>query len=233
MIFIAFDREIKILPRNRKFFLDYPFTSMFIKQPGYRRSIIATQLFTCELLMLTLIGAFMEHFDSPTTGNNASFLDYYGWQLSRGAAAWALTQVFTIPIFILNAYTIHGHRTDYITNSVCFIIILISFGAVIAMTVSYCYGYTEYWIVNFLIFLLLDLFTLQIIYAILTSIFIKMPSEYNNTNIDSARGENENRFSRDIPVKKGSAQSDEIAENNENDDGSYYSIVIMPSQAIQ
>ena len=35
------------------------------------------------------------------------------------------------------------------------------------MTTQYCAGITTYWIINFLIFLLLDIATLQIIYALI------------------------------------------------------------------
>ena len=37
------------------------------------------------------------------------------------------------------------------------------------MTTQYCAGITKFWIVNFLIFLLLDITTLEIIYALITT----------------------------------------------------------------
>ena len=79
-----------------------------------------------------------------------------------------MCQVFTIPIYFINAYNAHkNQKLHYITIPVCIVITLLCFGAVFAMTTQYCAGITTYWIINFLIFLLLDIATLQIIYALI------------------------------------------------------------------
>ena len=44
---------------------------------------------------------------------------------------------------------------------------VLSFIAVVKMTTQYCAGYATYWIANFLIFLLFDLVTLQVIYSLI------------------------------------------------------------------
>ena len=171
LIFFVTDKVVKTVPLLIfKPLLVYPLTGLFFKQPNPLRVALITQLLTCELLLLALIGAFHQHFDDPTKPNDFTFADYYGSQMSRGAAAWALCQVFTIPIYFINAYNVYKKKKlHYITLPICIIMSLLCFGAIVAMTTQYCAGITKFWIVNFLIFLLLDITTLEIIYALITT----------------------------------------------------------------
>jgi hypothetical protein len=57
------------------------------------------------------------------------------------------------------------------------------------MTVYYCKAWTEYWITNWLIFLLFDIATLEILYALILSSFIKI----SQTKEEIARVENKKR----------------------------------------
>ena len=175
LIFFVIDKVVKEVPvLLYKSLLVYPLTGLFFKQPNPFRAALVTQLLTCELLMLALIGASHQYFDNPTEPNNFTFADYYLSQMSRGAAAWALCQVFTFPIYFINAYNVHkSQKLHYITIPVCIIITFLCFGAIVAMTTQYCAGITIYWIINFLIFLLLDLATLQIIYALIITYLLQ------------------------------------------------------------
>jgi hypothetical protein len=168
------DREVTRNPNVNSFLLLYPLTSLFFKQNMMRRSVIIIQILTTELLMLALIGAFHYHWDETNDDSDNSFSNFYGRQLRRGAAGWALTQAFTIPIFLLNGYMLEGKKYHYITLPVCLFFILGSFVGIIVMTVYYCKAWTEYWITNWLIFLLFDIATLEILYALILSSFIKI-----------------------------------------------------------
>ena len=89
LIFLVKDRVIKEVPvlTFNEPLLVYPLTGLFFKQPNPLRVALVTQLLTCELLMLALIGASHQYFDNPTQPNNFTFADYYISQMFRGAAA--------------------------------------------------------------------------------------------------------------------------------------------------
>lgn len=55
------------------------------------------------------------------------------------------------------------------------------------MTVKYCIGWTEYWIINWLIFLLLDISTLEMIYALILSYYVKVKNTETRDKSDSAK----------------------------------------------
>ena len=187
LIFIVTDKVVKEVPvLIFKPLLVYPLTGLFFKQPNPLRVALIIQLLTCELLLLALIGAFHQYFDDPTKPNDFNFSDYYGSQMSRGAAAWALCQTFTIPIYFINAYNVYKKKKlHYITIPICIIISLLCFGAIVAMTTQYCAGITKFWIVNFLIFLLLDIATLEIIYALIATYLLYRSFVHSSKEITS------------------------------------------------
>ncbi|OMJ67594.1 hypothetical protein SteCoe_35200 [Stentor coeruleus] len=196
IIFVLSDKKVDHPSVSNSFLLLYPLTSVHIQQSKSRRAVITMQILTSELLMLTLIGAFHNHFDSPEDKTDNDFDNYYGFQLSRGAAAWALTQAFTIPIFILNAFILKGKPYYLITIPVCIFITVGCFCGLIVMTVFYCLGWTEYWITNWLIFLLFDIATLEIIYALVFSLFIKVDT-YEPTRKDSPTNKSNSDIDKD------------------------------------
>ena len=88
LIFFIKDKVVKEVPvLIFKPLLVYPLTGLFFKQPNPLRVALVTQLLTCELLILALIGASYQYFDNPTQPNNFTFADYYLSQMFRGAAA--------------------------------------------------------------------------------------------------------------------------------------------------
>ena len=173
LMFKLSDREVKSYGSVNRFLVVYPLSSLFFKQPMMRRAVILIQILTSEILMLTLIGAFHNHWDETNDESENSFSNFYGRQLRRGAAGWALTQAFTIPIFVLNAFMLTYKKYHYVTLPVCAFFIVGSFVGIIVMTVYYCKPWTEYWIANWLIFLLFDIATLEIIYALILSYMVK------------------------------------------------------------
>lgn len=147
------------------FFLIHPFLSLFFRQPRKRRILVSIQLFTSELLMLTLIGAIYAYYDSPTERYEKNFTDYYARQLYKGGTGWALAQFGILPIFYLNFYSLGYPGLTKYTVITCIVLTVLSFGAIVGMTVKYCIGYSVYWTANFLIFVLFDLCLMQIIYT--------------------------------------------------------------------
>ena len=159
-------REMKISNFWYKFLLIHPFIAIFIRQPRNRRILIALQLFTAELLMLTLIGAIYAYYDSPIERYEKSFTDYYARQLYKGGTGWALAQAGIIPIFFLSFYSIGYSELRKYTVTVCIIITVLCFGAIVGMTIKYCIGYSVYWTANFLIYVLFDVVLMQFIYTL-------------------------------------------------------------------
>lgn len=198
-IFYLVDRTRKNFKTWNSFLIIYPITSMFLPQKSPRRSAVAMQFLTSELFLLTLVGAFMNHFDSPSDHTSYVFDKYYGFQLSRGAAAWALCQIYTIPAVIFNFLPLKNFENNWgylLTFIYSFIIIFGCFAGIIIMTVKYCGGWTELWIINFLIFTLFDWATLEIIYSICLWLFYrnnKPPSYYEAPQ----SGKNHDRLAQD------------------------------------
>ncbi|OMJ65500.1 hypothetical protein SteCoe_38105 [Stentor coeruleus] len=208
IIFVLSDKKVDHPSVSNSFLLLYPLTSVFIQQAKLRRAVVLMQILTSELLMLTLIGAFHNHFDSPEDKTDNDFDNYYGFQLSRGAAAWALTQAFTIPIFILNAFILKGKPYYLITIPVCIFITVGCFCGLIVMTVFYCLGWTEYWITNWLIFLLFDIATLEIIYSLVLSLFIKVDA-YTPTEKDSPTSKPKKDIDKDLSTRRQPEEKEE------------------------
>ena len=193
------DKSIVNNQKVHRILLIYPPTSIWYKQPWNRRSVMAIQIITCELVMLTFIGAFHNRWDNTNDKTDNSFDNFYGEQLRSGAAGWMLTQVITIPLYILNACFMFSNKKVYkYTVSACLFLILMSFIGIVAMTASYCKGWTEYWFSNWIIFFFIDIFTLEVIYALVMMIFIKPIEQENNIEIKPADKSKENDNEGDV-----------------------------------
>jgi hypothetical protein len=187
LVFLARDRDVEKYPRTKKLFLLYPLSSLFFEQPMRRRAVVLVQLLTTELLMLTLIGAFYEYFDDPTQKTYVDFGDYYGRQMRKGAVGWFLTQGFAIPVFVASSYMLSGKRWEWISVPLCLIVTLGCIAGMVVMTVYYCLGYTEFWIATFLMFVGFDLFTLQVIYAVIMTCLVDVPEALYITGDETGR----------------------------------------------
>jgi hypothetical protein len=150
----------------------HPLSGLCYKQPNYRRSLLMMQMATCELLMLTLIGAIYGYYDTPTTHYNRNFDDYKNSEVYKGATGWALSQIVAIPLFYFNFKAAESVRTGKITAGVMLLLMGLSTGAIIGMTIKYCLGYFVFWIINFMVFLLFDFFFVQIVYSFLCLCFM-------------------------------------------------------------
>lgn len=163
-VFAILDHEVKTYQFVRfKVLAIHPLSGIFMKQPNYRRALLCMYIASTELLLLAIIGAIYGYYDTPTTHYNRSFDDYKNKEVYKGATAWALTQILGIPLFFLTFKV--GEDAKFIKISAIFSLILMVLctGAIIGMTVKYCLGYFVYWIINFMIFILFDLFFSQVI----------------------------------------------------------------------
>ena len=137
--------------------------------------MIAMQLSMDFLLLLAMTGAFLDYFQSPDTktGHSAKSSD-----LGSGATAFTLCQVIDVPIFLMISYTKDaGKMINYCLISVCGILVSFAVGAIIAMTVNYCAEFTVVWIMNFCVFLAVEVLILHPIYAMAVYIATKRTYE--------------------------------------------------------
>ena len=221
-LFIIIDLNIKVSPQTPyEFILYYPLSAIFIKQPLLRRFIIISQLFASELFLLATIGAFINYFNDPKQQNNAEFIDYDPKQIIIGAVAWSITQLFSIPIFILNAVELKRKiKTSYITIPVCIIANLLSVFAIAFMTSVYCYGFTQYWITSFLIFSIIDIFIFQVIYSFLGARFILSDmTENKDSEIKDSKDDSKHNTTY-------VEESVEKVDYEINEDESHYEIIV-------
>ncbi|OMJ65579.1 hypothetical protein SteCoe_37963 [Stentor coeruleus] len=184
VLIITHGKKKELKPLNR-FLAIYPISSMFLPQSTLRKTTVMMQFFTSELLLLTLIGAFMIYFDSPSDYNTFSFDKYYINQLSRGVIAWALCQIYIILMFCLNCLVIQNSRFKFayaLAITISIIIIIGCIGGVIAMTIKYCGGWTNLWTITFLIFTLFEWTIVDVIYSfIIWLIYRKQGSVYEES----------------------------------------------------
>lgn len=168
ILFYYMDKDVKNYP-HLKFapWLIHLFSSLFFTQPNRRRLLLCLSIFTCELIMLTVIGAVYAYYDSPLEHYEREFTDYYGRQLYKGGTGWALAQGGIIPIFFLAFYAIGSKDIAKICFWTCVALNFLCFGAIVGMTIKYCIGYSVYWTANFLIFILFDLIIMQPIYTVI------------------------------------------------------------------
>lgn len=167
------DRKVKVFPPTCcSCLVLHPLTGLFYKQPFSRRSIQLLTLCTSELAMLALIGGLYAYYDTPTSNYDATFEDYYGRQVFKGATGWALAQVIAIPLYFATFYMMEKGNLKNIIIFFSTIVIFLSFGAIVGMTAYYCVGYSIYWTANFLIFLAVDLFVMQTLFSIVAIFFM-------------------------------------------------------------
>ncbi|OMJ82464.1 hypothetical protein SteCoe_16808 [Stentor coeruleus] len=166
ILFYCMDKNVKNYP-HLKFvpWLIHLFSSLFFTQPNKRRLLLCLSIFTCELIMLTVIGAVYAYYDSPLVHYERDFTDYYGRQLYKGGTGWALAQGGIIPVFFLAFFSIGRKDIAKICFWTCVALNFLCFGAIVGMTIKYCIGYSVYWTANFLIFILFDLIVMQPIYT--------------------------------------------------------------------
>lgn len=170
---IVLDSKVRAFSQVRlKVLAIHPVSGLFIKQPNYRRSLLLMHIATCELLMLTLIGAIYGYYDTPTTHYHKSFDDYKNVEVYKGATGWALSQVAGIPLFYFNFKATDSIKVAKITSGVMLLLMSLCTGAIIGMTVKYCLGYFVFWIINFMVFLLFDFFFAQVIYSFICLCFM-------------------------------------------------------------
>jgi hypothetical protein len=226
-VFFLTDNKVFSFTSQATFLKICPLTSIFLPQNSPRRTAMILQLLTSEMLLLTLIGALMYYFDSPEDRTSYVFDKYYGFQLSRGAIAWALCQVYTVPIFFSNSLVLKytKFKLTYILTIVISIVIACGcMAGVIIMTVKYCGGWTELWIVNFLIFTLFDWATLEIIYSVVAWLLLReRGSDIEEPKSGKSGG---GRYDSRNPTENDTERNRRAVSDEENDSGEYGPIII-------
>jgi hypothetical protein len=178
-VFYNSDKSITSFPKKPLFLLIHPLTGLFFESPRNRRLSLSILLVTCELITITLIGAVYAYFDDPTEHYDKDFTDYYGRILYKGGMGWAIGQFAIIPLFFLNFFSVGNRKLAIYFYVICGIFIILCFGAMIGMTAKYCIGYSQYWTVNFLIFLLFNLVLMEVIYVIIAILIMSEKHKRN------------------------------------------------------
>lgn len=173
IIFFLLDFDVKSYRFIRfKVLVIHPITGMFIKQPNYRRSLISMQFAAVNLLLLLIIAAVYEKYDTPTKSYSNNFDDFFNEEIFKGLFAWGICQAFQIPLFYLN--TRAGESTKYmkIGALASFLLMTFSTAGIIGMTVNSCLGCFNYWIYNFVFFFIADFIFAQVIYSFISIAFL-------------------------------------------------------------
>ncbi|OMJ93412.1 hypothetical protein SteCoe_3658 [Stentor coeruleus] len=168
LLFYYTDRKVRTFKTMRyPIMLIHPLTSFFFKQPDLRRTLLCIQVFSSELLIISIIGAVYHVFDTPETMYEEKMSDYNEKEIYKGAMGWGISQIFIIPIFFLNWRYINNRKVVKSSIGICAVVIISCFGGVSYMTYKYCIGFSYFWAANFMIFWVFDLVTAQIIYTII------------------------------------------------------------------
>ena len=89
---------------------------------------------------------------------------------------------------------------------------MLCIGAIVAMSISYCSGYSAYWTANFLIFVLIDIILMQFIYTLIAICI--MPTQVIDTLKSVLDPTREDKLQR----KKHRGKNEKEEENDEENE---------------
>ncbi|OMJ92803.1 hypothetical protein SteCoe_4343 [Stentor coeruleus] len=172
VFYSIYDSKTQTRGKHTSFIMLYPITGLCINQSFKRRVPSSIQFFTSHLVLLNLIGVMYLIVDGPQD-SNSQINGFDISQLSRGVIALIITQVFSFPTFLLNAFIITGKPFHIITIPLASVTILGCLCGILLLCLYRCVGYTEFWLINWAVFVVVDIFTFQLLYAYLIHICIK------------------------------------------------------------
>ena len=123
------------------------------------------------------IGIFQNIWNDTASCEDYNFV---GKQANSGGLGWLFTNLVMISMVLLNAFMLKYVKLQKFSRFwlyICIVLNLLVFIAIVVMTSQYCEVWTQYWVANWFIFVIIDL-VLQGIIALAISIFItKIPQE--------------------------------------------------------
>ena len=178
ILFAFIDKDAENPTNTNKILLGYPIKSIFVKQKSPNRMVLVVQIFTTQLLQLTLIRAiYYVYYYSPNS---------YDWNdFKIGLISFSIAQGFEIPIFILNYNSIIKNNKMYLmTLTICIFVSIICCISIIIITFQLLEKFSINWIISFAIFMFVDVFIFGLFYSWLCSRFIiREEVEENDGNV--------------------------------------------------
>ncbi|OMJ71572.1 hypothetical protein SteCoe_30191 [Stentor coeruleus] len=154
-VFYILDKNQVNESENENKYTFYPITSVFIHQS--RRASSVLYLFSTHILLICLIGLLLQIFESPTDNADKKNNGFNINKIFPGIISLGLTQVFSTPIY----WFLFNHKTSVkcvkITRLVSVSLSFVCMIGIILMTIFYCREFTFYWIIDYFIFLPLQL----------------------------------------------------------------------------
>ena len=142
---------------KKPFVMIYPLTSLMIPQEKPWRFLMATQLVTTEMTLLALSGGLLKYIVRENTLNFALII--------KGSISLALTQAFTISCMLINFASLNHLKMHYFSFALCFILSGCSISIIVFMLLQGVSDYIGIWISCFMLYMLVDVFILQVIYS--------------------------------------------------------------------
>ncbi|OMJ70773.1 hypothetical protein SteCoe_31168 [Stentor coeruleus] len=167
LLIIAFyiiDKNINDEAEHKNKYIVYPIANLFIRQSNGKRISSVMYLFFTYIVMLCLIGLISQIFKSPIDDNYSKYKIFTISDIYSGVIGWILTQLFSIPIYFFLFNDKVSLKCIKIVRIIAIIISFLCVISIIIMTVFYCRQFTFCWIINFFIFMPLQLL-LETIFA--------------------------------------------------------------------
>jgi hypothetical protein len=211
-------KKINISKFKYQFIHIYPFTSIFIQQPRYRRVLISLQMFSAELLTLAMIGESYFFYHSRIKRYGQNIFDYYPKQLHLRLAPWSVAQAGSFLIFFMNFYSIGYAKLRIIFIFLCIGFITLCLISIIKVSLMNFNVFWVDWTGDFLIFLVIDVILIQSFYTFVAMFVIsekiKNIMDYDN-KMREEKTNKENFDSERIVVEN----DDKMMEMKTNKDG--------------
>lgn len=159
----------------------HPLLSICVKQP-HRRIIGCLQVTSVLLSELAAIGALNLIFHEEFSNTSNGFTGFTIEQFKIGVIGICISQGISLLLVLLNQVDPKRRTCRTISFAISCFIILASSAAVVFMTAEFCNQYSQYWIINFLLILPIELFIFQSILWLVNSCIFKKKVEERYTD---------------------------------------------------
>ncbi|OMJ65626.1 hypothetical protein SteCoe_37884 [Stentor coeruleus] len=166
IIFSIMDKNQEENLQQTNKYTAYAFTSIFIRQNKGNRIWAIIYLLSVHMLFIFLIGVFFLNFTTPQDKSDNNFGLLSIENIYSGMLAWGITQIIAFPIYyyIFNKHVLikKANFAKYTALSLSIVCIV----GIVAMTILYCKQYTYYWVINYFVFLPVQMIV-EILFAVI------------------------------------------------------------------
>jgi Mn2+/Fe2+ NRAMP family transporter len=172
----------------------YHVSSLFVRQKKFRRLSAVFEVLSTMLVIMAVVGISIQRIDSEVSRLELDFRSFTVEAFGSGILALCCSQVLTVVNFILKYFRYSNERLDSHLIVFNFTISIIAFIAICCICASYCIGQVVDWMVNFLIFTVVQMFILEPVYSAVVYLVCKkrqidkgkrvtMPSEVTDSKV--------------------------------------------------